>query len=313
MIELRILKHHEDNIYLIDFTADGRSMATASGDNTAAIWDLAPANQLSRLARRAGLCGCLQSRRHAVGDRQWRRPGDDLERTRWHELLGAKKHADAVYCLAFSPDGKQLATVGGNGDGGDTMCRLWDAPTLTLRAEFTGHQFPVYGVAFAPDGKMLATSSRDKTVRLWRLPDGECRVLEGHTSDVHRCAFSPDGKVAGLGQSGRDGARCGMCRAAACIQVLHGSQDPLYAAAFSPDGKLIASVGDDFRLHIWRTDKFQMVSDEKLARCAVRRHVSPGRAACGRGRSRNDGPDLLHGMTAGSCRVWASSPVPVAL
>ena len=99
-------------------------------------------------ARRAGLCGRVQPRWSDAGHRQRRWPCGDLDRERRSEATRDPEHGDAVYCAAFSPDGKILATVGGNGDGGDTVCRLWDSSTLTLVTEYPGHTFPVYGVAF---------------------------------------------------------------------------------------------------------------------------------------------------------------------
>ena len=176
----QILEQHEDNVYLIDFTADGRTMATASGDNTAAIWDLSSGKPKFILPHDGPVYAAIFSPDRTLlatgsGDGQVA-----IFNTRdGTQVRSAKQHKDAVYCLDFSPDGKQLATVGGNGGGGDTTCRLWDVATLVVRAEFTGHSFPVYGVAFAPDGKTLATSSRDKTVRLWRLPDGQLSRVGG--------------------------------------------------------------------------------------------------------------------------------------
>jgi hypothetical protein len=62
-----------------------------------------------------------------------------------------------------------------------------------------GHTLGVRGVAFSPDGALLTLASLDKTVRLWRVPDGALvRALEGHASAVRGVAFSPDG-APGLG------------------------------------------------------------------------------------------------------------------
>ena len=64
--------------------------------------------------------------------------------------------------MAFSPDGRLLATAGG-----DKTARLWDPATGKHLRTLTGHAYSVDGVAFSPDGRLLATASVDGMARLW--------------------------------------------------------------------------------------------------------------------------------------------------
>jgi WD40 repeat protein len=77
--------------------------------------------------------------------------------------------AGLVQCLAFSPDGKTLAS----GSSGENAVRLWDVSSRKPTAALKGHKDSVTSVAFSPDGKLLASGSRDGTVGLWKIPSGK--------------------------------------------------------------------------------------------------------------------------------------------
>ena len=74
-------------------------------------------------------------------------------------------HTDPVYAVAWSPDGKTLATAGF-----DNTVRLWDAATRKEIRTLEGHAKLVLAVAFSPDGKQILSGSLDNTARIWDLP-----------------------------------------------------------------------------------------------------------------------------------------------
>ena len=76
-------------------------------------------------------------------------------------------HDDTVWRLAFSPDGKLIASVSA-----DNTAKIWNVATGALQSTLRGHSNQIYGVAFSPDGALLATASWDATVRLWRVAGG---------------------------------------------------------------------------------------------------------------------------------------------
>jgi WD40 repeat protein len=71
-------------------------------------------------------------------------------------------HVDLLWSVAYSPNGKYIATASADG-----TARLWDAQTGEEMRRYVGHTAAVENVAFSPDGKYLVTVSDDATARLW--------------------------------------------------------------------------------------------------------------------------------------------------
>lgn len=204
------------------------------------------------------------------------------------ELVG---HTDNVPGIAYSSDGRLLATAGsdhsvklwdtrehrllrsfaGHADSvrdvGFTpdgkylvscdragMIRLWETATGKEAANWMGHDGEIRGLAVAPDGTRVATASRDKLVKIWQLPSGKPEAtLIGHAGIVEDAAFSSDGAL--LATVGRDKTvRLWRTTDWHNVVTINGHQDDILAVAFSPDGKLVASAGWDKEIKFWRTD-----------------------------------------------------------
>jgi WD40 repeat protein len=100
-----------------------------------------------------------------------------------------------ITCLAYSSDGKTLAT----GDEEGTI-KLWNVSDAKVRVRLTRHDGWVNSVQFSPDDKTLLSGSRDATVRLWDVGTGkELAVLRSHEEEVRAVAFSPDGRLLASG------------------------------------------------------------------------------------------------------------------
>ena len=169
-----------------------------------------------------------------------------------------KGHTDSVYTLAFSPDGKTLATAGN-----DSFIKLWDVATGKDKATLKGHPKAVRFLAFNPDGTLLAWVSADSTTVLWDIATCKRKsTLTGHDGPASGIAFSPDGST--LATSGDDRTvrmwEVATGKQKAKIQSHNGA---VWSVAFSPDGKTLVSGSDDMRIHFWNASGSQQVGGLK--------------------------------------------------
>jgi len=159
-----------------------------------------------------------------------------------------KGHTAVVWAVAFSPDGKLLASAGADG-----AIILWDTKTWEHKEPLRGHTGDVYSLSFSPDGQTLASAGKDKTIKLWNTRTGQLasvRLPDEHKDEVRRVAFSPDGKL--LASAGKDKTlRLWDVSNGWLSRPLVGHTDEVLALAFAPDGSTLASTGYDGRLLLW--------------------------------------------------------------
>ena len=166
-------------------------------------------------------------------------------------------NSSTVESVAFSPDGKELAS---GGDSNTIM--FWDVATgQPLGAPLTGHKSYVISVAFSPDGKMLASGSMDNTIILWdvatRQPLGA--PLIGHKDSVFSVAFSPDGKTLASGSADKTIILWDVTTRQPLGAPLAGHSDTVNSVVFSPDGQTLASGSNDKTILLWNVATRQLL------------------------------------------------------
>ncbi len=172
-------------------------------------------------------------------------------------------HTDPVYAIAWSPDGKTLATAGF-----DNTVRLWDAATRKEIKKYEGHTKLVLAVAVAPDGKHILSGSQDNTAKIWDYPtSGPVKTFAGHPAGLEALAVKPDGKqfAAAAGKS----VKVWDLATGAAVKDLEGHAGEVASASWRGDGGQLATGDKAHSIRLWKGDLTPEAAIETPADCVL--------------------------------------------
>jgi WD40 repeat protein/serine/threonine protein kinase len=279
------------------FSADGRQLLTAGGNAEFSVWNVAAGTQMRSVAfpeprgselrlplpGRVAVSPDFRLAAQALGGGRIR----VVDLTAGKELWTVQAADENVTALAFSPEGKRLASGAGFVE---SAVRLWDVARGRELARLEGHRTYVRALVFWPNGETLASASGDQTIHLWDVgslnassplagptgpdlarPKSEFRhrppplrvtelrpfaTLRGHRLEVWSLALCPDNTT--LVSGAKDGSVCVWDTTTLPRDQAHVTLPvPVRAWSFHPDGQALLALDEEGHVTRWHGADFQ--------------------------------------------------------
>ena len=276
---LATLVGHSEDIYACAYSADGRFVASGSGDHSLKLWDLQLGVAPSGTMVHRGLGGCTlnpdgRTIVSVSGEaiKVWNTEAGELVRS----LPGP---GGGIRACACSSDGSRIVVASGN------TLEICDAESGAVVRSLSGDAWAVAACAFSPEGRLMVSGGLDKKVKVWDSETGErVATLPGAQSehprreDIQRLAFQP------IDRQSWDALKASIAEA---------YQSEIWACAFSPDGRLIVSGSNNGILTVWDIFGSRVVT-------SLHGH-SQGVGSCA---ISHDGRHIVSGSDDGTIKVW---------
>lgn len=259
----RIPKGHLSHVYTVDFSSDGKTVASGAADSGIRMWDAGVAQpRLSYYYTKTPIL--VYNLAYSPDGKTIAYGGADthaylLDPVRKWQIHRFSGHPSHVGSLTFSPDGKKLLTCSAK------TAHLFDVESSKEERSFKGHITPVTCISFSPDGRQVLSGGgaikyqsgqpvivngryvyEDCTVRLWDADSGkEMQVLKDQEVPVLCMAFSRDGRLYYGLQEPVIRQYALKADKLSALTPIKGSSGYVYMISMSPDGKLMATVGLD--------------------------------------------------------------------
>ncbi len=254
---VRELHGHNGQVFRAVFSPDGNYLVSVGEDNTVRVWKSSTGEAVKVLR---GHTAAVHEVVFSPDKNHFATEAADQKAMIWSLDTDTGKPLTGLTgtkaALAFSPDGKLLATEGGPGTelgalpSGEYPATVWDVETGKMKFRLGGHQDFIASVSFSPDGNAIVTSSGDSTARLWTSDGQLVKELRGHTRPLALALFSPDGKFV-VTASADNTVRVWDSLDGKLITEFRGHSQAVNEVAFSADGQFIITADDDQTARLW--------------------------------------------------------------
>jgi len=319
---LLTLKAHEGIVAKVVFSPDGKRLASSGiNDGKVKVWDSSSGQELITMTYRPAIAqlvglnlyrfvglafssdgtlitatGQTEKHKDTVGETGHTHGGDEnpqgYDTKIWDAATGELRktfagHSDVIVTVAFSPDGKLLATgsvdkyvkiwdlalgkelrtlAGHTADilnvtfsadstklgtaSADGTAKLWDVASWQELFSFVGHLGPLQTIEFDRDGARVVTSSSDKTARVWKtLPTSEFLTISD-PGNPNWLSWGPDGKTFATSDSDKV-ARLWDAKTGQLLRTFAGHTDLVFGVSIHPDGTRLATSSWDKTAKVW--------------------------------------------------------------
>ncbi|MFH0899990.1 MAG: WD40 repeat domain-containing protein, partial [Pseudomonadota bacterium] len=227
----------------VDFSPDGKMLASSGRDQTLRLWDVASGDEIRRFL---GHRSAVEAMAFSPNGDLLASGGFDQTIHLWESSSGRLRkllfgHTNWVRNVTFSASGGTLASASA-----DRTIRIWDTATGAETKRLVGHREEVVDIAFSPDGRGLASASYDGTLRTWDLATGRATATFAGGAKMDSVLYSPDGRL--LYSGGLDGSVRRWELASKHDRVLLQRQQsvPLSVpVSIAPSGRLLAISGGE--------------------------------------------------------------------
>lgn len=240
----KTIPNASEDVQAVAFSPDGKRIATAGSTTVfSAFGEMVDAESLGRLDFTVKIWNTEDGTLH----RAFAKP-DVTRNLKWQPASLGYYRIFSANCVAFSPDGKLLAS--GDDEG---FIRLWNVETGEEVAVLKGHEANVMSVAFSPNGKHMATGSLDDTVKIWDVATGESvhtfkkRMFKAPWS----VCYSPNGKYLAAACNDSNVTQWDLENDCQSTVFRGHKASVVKSVAYSPDGKTLASGGHDRQTILW--------------------------------------------------------------